>query len=120
MIDQVLTWNYSMAPIPPQVERHEDASADGLVDVDGPHVRSVPEELADVTDTQTQRAELELRDAATEARNEAKEAANKASSKASQIKGKARAEEQELIRNSDNPVVIGNATILGLGAVALG
>ena len=109
-----------MAPIPPQIEHGDDASAGGLPDVDGPHVRAVPEELVDVTDTQVHRAEIESRDAAIKARHEAEHAKEKAASKANELKGKANDKQQELARNKENPVVIGNAAILGLGTVALG
>lgn len=116
MLIKLLTYIHRMAPIPPQIEHKEDPHNENLIDVDGPHVRSIEREFADYTDTQAHRVEREAEDAEITARHEKE----KAASKAKELKNKAHAKEQELMRNKDNPVIIGNTAILGIGAVALG
>jgi tetrahydromethanopterin S-methyltransferase subunit A len=90
----------------PQVE-HSDDSVSSLVDVDSPHISSVPsdyESQSVKTDTQAERQEREAA-----IKEEAKNLKNKAAAKKDQVKDKAR-------KNADNPVVLSNA--IGLGVVA--
>jgi hypothetical protein len=97
---------HSRAPAMPQVE-HSDDSVSSLVDVDSPHISSVPsdyESQSVKTDTQAERQEREAA-----IKEEAKNLKNKAAAKKDQVKDKAR-------KNADNPVVLSNA--IGLGVVA--
>ncbi|KAL8712049.1 MAG: hypothetical protein Q9220_003745 [cf. Caloplaca sp. 1 TL-2023] len=158
------------APAQPSLENTE-SSASSLVDVDSPHVSSVPsdfESQATQTKTQADRMAHEAEDKARETSNKASqktketaadadkkasEASSKASGKAKEFseyasekseelskeagdkydkakksaarnyrEGKEEAKEKgnELSRNRDNPVVVGNALIIGIGGVALG
>ncbi|KAL9595918.1 MAG: hypothetical protein Q9219_006144 [cf. Caloplaca sp. 3 TL-2023] len=158
------------APAPPSLENTE-SSASSLVDVDSPHVSSVPsdfESQATQTKTQAERMAHEAEDKAretsakasqktketsAEADKKASEASSKASGKAKEFseyasekseelskeagdkydkakkgaarnyregKEEAREKGNELSRNRDNPVVVGNAVIIGIGTVALG
>lgn len=109
----VLTAHNSRAPAPPQVERSDD-SVQSLVDVDSPHISSVPsdyESQSVKTDTQAAREEREE-----EIKDEAKQLKEKAAAKKEAAKEKVK-------KNADNPVVISNAVglavvggILGIGA----
>ncbi|KAL8963230.1 MAG: hypothetical protein Q9193_000481 [Seirophora villosa] len=158
------------APAPASIENTE-SSASSLVDVDSPHISSVPsdfESQATQTKTQAERMAREAEDkaretssqasqktkeTAAEADKKASEASSKASSKAKEFseyasekseelsqeagdkydkakksavrnyqegKEEAREKGNELSRNRDNPVVVGNAVIIGVGSVALG
>jgi len=108
------------APALPQVE-HSDDSVHSLVDVDSPHVSSVPSDFESQsvkTDTQAERIELEDR-----AKEQAKEAKDKAEKAKEKAKEKAQKGKNYAEKNSDNPVLIGNtlavgavATVLGVGA----
>ncbi|KAH7371355.1 hypothetical protein BKA66DRAFT_535227, partial [Pyrenochaeta sp. MPI-SDFR-AT-0127] len=101
------------APAPVEVE-HSDDSVHSLVDVDSPHISSVPSDFESQsikTETQAERIQREE-----EIKQQAKELKEKAASKAASAKEKAR-------KNADNPVVISNAiglalvgSILGIGA----
>ncbi|KAF2821100.1 hypothetical protein CC86DRAFT_359729 [Ophiobolus disseminans] len=101
------------APALPEVQ-HSDDSVSSLVDVDSPHISSVPsdyESQSVKTDTQADRQEREQ-----EIKREAKELKDKAAAKKEQAKDKVK-------KNSDNPVVLGNAigaavlaSVLGIGA----
>lgn len=104
----------------PQVE-HSDDSVHSLVDVDSPHVSSVPSDFESQsvkTDTQAERIDLEDR-----AKEQAKEAKDKAEKAKEKAKEKAQKGKNYAEKNSDNPVLIGNtlavgavATVLGVGA----
>ncbi|KAL8939887.1 MAG: hypothetical protein Q9216_003108 [Gyalolechia sp. 2 TL-2023] len=158
------------APTQPSVENTE-SSASSLVDVDSPHISSVPsdfESQATQTKTQAERMAHEAEDQAREASSKASqktketsaeadkiasEASSKVSGKAKEFgqfasekgdelskeasdkydkakkstarnyregKEEAREKGNELSRNRDNPVVVGNAVIIGVGSVALG
>lgn len=97
----------------PQVEHGED-SVSSLVDVDSPHISSVPsdyESQSIKTDTQAAREERE-----DEVKQQAKNLRDSAAAKKEKAKDKAR-------KNADNPVVLSNAvglallgTFLGVGA----
>jgi hypothetical protein len=111
--NHLLTTHYSRAPALPQVQ-HTDDSVSSLVDVDSPHISSVPsdyESQSVKTDTQAERQEREE-----EIKQEAKNLRDKAAAKKESAKDKAR-------KNADNPVVLGNAVgiavvagVLGIGA----
>ncbi|KAL9615469.1 MAG: hypothetical protein Q9167_000147 [Letrouitia subvulpina] len=154
------------APAPPSVESTE-GSTSSLIDVDSPHISSVPsdfESQATQTKTQAERMEREAEDKARATSQKSSEAANEASQKASEASskvsgegkkfsqyasekgeafsrdakeeyekvkkstskgyrdGKQEAKEKgnELSRNRDNPVVIGNAIIIALVSAGLG
>ncbi|KAL8929265.1 MAG: hypothetical protein Q9208_001348 [Pyrenodesmia sp. 3 TL-2023] len=148
-----------------------ESSVSSLVDVDSPHVSSVPSDFeSQTTQTKTQaermaheaedkarensaKASQKTKETAAEADQKASEASSKASSKAKEFsefasekseelskeagdkydkakkiaarnykegKEEAREKSNELSRNRDNPVVVGNAVIIGVGSVALG
>lgn len=104
---------HSRAPAPPQVEHTPDDSVHSLVDVDSPHISSVPsdyESQSVKTDTQAERIQRE-----DEVKEEAKRLREKAAAKKESAKEKAR-------KNADNPVVIGNAVGLAIvgGIVGFG
>lgn len=100
---------------------HEDGSVQSLIDVDSPHVSSVPSDFDSQsvqTDTQAERERLEQ-----EMRDKADKAKDKAAFAKQHAKSKAKRASQSLRENSDHPVVVGNAVgiaalggILGFGA----
>jgi len=108
------------APSIPQVE-HTDDSVSSLVDVDSPHISSVPsdyESQSVKTDTQAERQEREqeIKEEAQRLKEEAKKLKDQAAAKKESAKDKAR-------KNADNPVVLANAVgaavvagVLGIGA----
>ncbi|KAH7071894.1 hypothetical protein BKA63DRAFT_567823 [Paraphoma chrysanthemicola] len=100
----------SRAPALPEVE-HSDESVSSLVDVDSPHISSVPsdyESQSIKTDTQAERKEREE-----QIKEEAKNLKNKASAKKEQAKDK-------IQKNADNPVILSNAVGLAVVAGVLG
>lgn len=104
--ERILTAHHSRAPAMPEVE-HSDESVSSLVDVDSPHISSVPsdyESQSVKTDTQAERQEREQA-----IKEEAKNLKDKAAVKKESAKDKAR-------KNADNPVVLSNA--VGLAVVA--
>ncbi|KAI9826015.1 MAG: hypothetical protein M1819_007470 [Sarea resinae] len=105
----------SRAPAPPEVS-HSDESTASLIDVDSPHVSSVPSDFESQeikTDTQATRLEREEED-------EAKAAEQKLAEGKKKAKGKGSKASRKIRENADNPVVIGNAVLIaGLGG-ALG
>ena len=124
---------------PQQVEvTHDDSSASSMVDVDSPHISSVPsdyEEQSIQTDTQAERERLEeeskqaAQQKKEEAREKAKHLKEKAEEKAEKLKKQAGVKKEQakseakkagksIQENSDNPVFIGNAvTIAAFGGV---
>ncbi|KAF9693211.1 hypothetical protein EKO04_008703 [Ascochyta lentis] len=97
------------APAVPQVEHTED-SVSSLVDVDSPHISSVPsdyESQSVKTDTQAAREEREE-----EIKDASKEIRDSAAAKKDKAKDKAR-------KNADNPVVLSNAVGLAVLGAAL-
>jgi cation transport ATPase len=101
----------------PEIEKTDD-SVSSLVDVDSPHISSVPSDFESQsvkTDTQADRIELE--DRTKEAVNEAKEEAKKAKDKA---KAKAQRSSNFAKENAQNPVLIGNALTVGILGTVLG
>jgi len=107
------------APPVAELERSDDSTA-SLIDVDSPHISSVPSDFESQsvkTDTQAERIEHEKSDAAREKGIEAKKKASEAKEKA---KAKASKAGSKLKANSDNPVVVGNALVVGILGAALG
>lgn len=101
----------------PEIEKSDD-SVHSLVDVDSPHISSVPsdyESQSVKTDTQAERIELEER--AKKQAEEAKEAAAHAKEKA---KAKAKRGSHLAKENANNPVVLGNALTVGILGTVLG
>jgi protein required for attachment to host cells len=101
----------------PSVE-HSDDSVSSLVDVDSPHISSVPsdyESQSVKTDTQAERMEREeeVKEEARHVKEEAKQAKDRAAAKKDQAKEKIR-------KNADNPVVLSNAVGLAVIAGVLG
>lgn len=94
--------------------QHTDDEVHSLVDVDSPHVSSVPsdfqsQEIQTETQAERERLESEAREKAEKVKEEAKQKADSAAKKAK--------------ANSDNPVVLGNTVavvalggLLGFGA----
>jgi uncharacterized protein DUF5353 len=103
----------------PELNQSEATSTASLVDVDSPHVSSVPsnfEEQEVKTRTQADRLEREAEDQARTASAKAKHAKHRATSRA-------KAGGKKFRENADNPVVLGNAVLsvalfggLGYGA----
>lgn len=92
---------------------HSEASTSSLVDVDSPHVSSVPSDFESQsikTDTQAARIEREAEDA----KIKAEKGAQKAKSKAASKLGKGKNEVQA------NPVFFGNAVLVGVLGTVLG
>jgi hypothetical protein len=106
----MLTTHCSRAPAMPEVE-HTDDSVSSLVDVDSPHISSVPsdyESQSIKTDTQADRIEREE-----EVKHEAKHVKERATAKKDAAKEKVK-------KNADNPVVLSNAVGLAVVASVLG
>lgn len=103
----------SRAPPVAQVEKTDD-SVHSLVDVDSPHISSVPSDFdtqSIKTETQAERIELEER---------AKEAAAEAKSAKEKARAKARRGGQYAKENAGNPVILGNTLAVGILGTALG
>jgi len=107
------------APPVPEIERSDDSTS-SLIDVDSPHISSVPSdfELQSVkTDTQAERIAHEKSDEAREKaetlKKKAVEAKDKAKTKASKATDKLKA-------NSDNPVLVGNVLLVGILGTVFG
>lgn len=101
----------------PEVQ-HSDDSVSSLVDVDSPHISSVPsdyESQSVKTDTQAEREEREeeIKKEAKDLKDKAKDVKDKAAAKKEQAKDKAK-------KNADNPVVLSNAVGLAVVAGVLG
>lgn len=85
-----------------------------LIDVDSPHISSVPsdyDQQSIKTDTQAERIEME---------EQAKQAAAEARAKKDKAKEKARRGAGYAQQNADNPVLIGNALTVGILGTVLG
>lgn len=99
-----------------------------MIDVDSPHISSVPSDYDSQsvkTDTQAERERLEeeAREKAADLKEKAADLKEKAGIKKEQAKSKAQKAGQTVKENSDNPVFIGNAVaitaiagLLGFGA----
>ncbi|KAH0017040.1 hypothetical protein KCU78_g7652, partial [Aureobasidium melanogenum] len=104
----------------PEIQ-HTDDDVHELIDVDSPHISSVPsdfqsQEIQTETQAERERLESEAREKAQQAEKEAEELKEKAKQKAQKAAEKAKA-------NSDNPVILGNTVavvalggLLGFGA----
>ena len=123
-------WLARRAPPMPQVE-HDESTTASLVDVDSPHVSSVPSDYHGETKTQVEREEREAQEAeeaakrkyeqiSEEASQKYEKAKKEASKKAHKAKETSKAKGREFKENSDNPVVIGNMVVIGLGSAMLG
>ena len=107
----------SRAPALPQVE-HSDDSVHSLIDVDSPHISSVPSDFESQsvkTDTQAERIELEER-----AKEQAREQAAEAKAAKDRAKAKAKRGGNYAKENADNPVILGNALTIGILGTVLG
>lgn len=97
----------------PEVERSDD-SVHSLVDVDSPHVSSVPSDFeSQPVKTETQAERIQLEERAKEQAAKEKELKKKAEAKAK--RGAHLAKE-----NSNNPVILGNAVTVGILGTFLG
>ncbi|CAD0083876.1 unnamed protein product [Aureobasidium vineae] len=102
-------------------EEHTDDEVHELIDVDSPHISSVPSDFQSQeiqTETQAERERLE-----SEAREEAQKKAQQAEELKEKAKQKAQKATEKAKANSDNPVVLGNTVavvalggLLGFGA----
>ncbi|GME45094.1 hypothetical protein GTA08_BOTSDO10487 [Neofusicoccum parvum] len=108
-----LTPDPRRAPPVPEVA-HTDESTHSLIDVDSPHVSSVPSDFESQsikTETQADRVEREIQDLERQAQEKFRQDREKA-------KAKGRKAGARIRDNAGNPVVIGNAVTIGaLGAV---
>ncbi|EEQ87400.2 uncharacterized protein BDCG_02520 [Blastomyces dermatitidis ER-3] len=123
----MLTTRQAAAPQPRQVEVTEaEPATTSLIDVDSPHVSSVPptyESQRVKTNTQAERIEREHEEKKRreEAETEAKRhAARHSKGKAKATKNKAVAAKSCLARNKSNPVVLGNALLIAVAGAGLG
>ncbi|PSN71234.1 hypothetical protein BS50DRAFT_570630 [Corynespora cassiicola Philippines] len=101
------------APAPPVVEKTDD-SVHSLVDVDSPHISSVPSDFESQsvkTDTQAERIEIE---------QQRKEAADALAAKEAAAKSKAKRGAHSAKENASNPVVVANVLGVGILGTALG
>lgn len=113
---------YSRAPPVPEIE-HDTSASQSLIDVDSPHISSVPSDFdtqSIKTDTQAERIEHEAQDAQIKAEKEAEELKKKAQKAKNEAKEKAGLAGKRVKDNADNPVVLGNALLVGLGGLGLG
>ncbi|KAK2756805.1 hypothetical protein FQN54_005251 [Arachnomyces sp. PD_36] len=108
---------YSAAPSMPEVESTETDTSQ-LIDVDSPHVSSVPADFEDQSVKTTTQAERIERDS--KARAKAEKAKQDAVREAERAENKARRAGSALSRNRDNPVVVGNVLLFVLTAAGLG
>jgi len=118
----LLTRIYSRAPPVAEIE-HSDESTSSLVDVDSPHIASVSsdyESQAIKTDTQAERIQHEAEDLQRKTEQQAEQAEQKTKEAAEKAKAKGKKAGKTMKENSDNPVVVGNAVVLGVGGAALG
>ncbi|OJJ47062.1 hypothetical protein ASPZODRAFT_131993 [Penicilliopsis zonata CBS 506.65] len=104
------------APPPAKVQSEESGSTTSLIDVDQPHVASVDSSFLEQDVKTTTQAERLEREAA----QEAERLEDKAKDKARKARARAKDDKDSFFRNSDNPVVIGNAVLLTLAGAGLG
>lgn len=107
----------SRAPAPRQVERTDNNSSN-LVDVDGPHVQSVPSDFESQevkTTTQAQRLE---REAAEQSPSET--GGRKKEDEKEKAKAKAKSKASRLRKNAENPVYLANAVLITTLSAGLG
>ncbi|RDI76571.1 hypothetical protein Vi05172_g13452 [Venturia inaequalis] len=109
----------SRAPPVAEIEHTED-SISSLVDVDSPHISSVPSDFESQsvkTDTQASRIEHEATDKALEDKKKTEAKAKELKDKAKAKAGKA---ESRIKANADNPVILANGLIVGILGTVLG
>ncbi|KAI1957600.1 hypothetical protein LOZ58_005686 [Ophidiomyces ophidiicola] len=115
----ILTIPDSAAPQPPQVELTDtETTTSSLVDVDSPHVNTVPsgyESQSVKTNTQAERLEREEGE-----KRRAHEAKEKAKAAALRGKDKAKGTCSKLSQNKSNPVLVTNAILLTVASAVLG
>lgn len=107
------------APQPPQIIPNESASSTAsLVDVDTPSVRTVPSDFDEQEiKTETQKARIELEEAAAKARAEADLAKKKSARKARQADNFLTEWFAGLSENASTALVVSNlAAVIGLGS----
>ncbi|KAK3076655.1 hypothetical protein LTS18_012420 [Coniosporium uncinatum] len=122
------TYSFTTAPrnrlrAPPIAEITHDEPISSLVDVDSPHIASVSSDYksqAIKTDTQAERIQHEAEDLQRKTEQQAKQAEQKTKEAADKAKAKGEKAGKTMQENSDNPVVVGNAVVLGLGGAAIG
>lgn len=103
------------APAPAEVQNTDD-EVHSLVDVDSPHISSVPSDFeSQEIKTETQQREHELEDQAREKEDQAREKADQLKQEADHKKEQAKKVAAKAEKNADNPVVIGNA--VGIAAL---
>lgn len=111
----------------PQIEHTEDSTA-SLIDVDSPHVSSVPsdfdsQEIKTTTQAERQQHEEEDRKIA-EAKAEAEKKAEEAKAKAEKVKEEAKMKAKRAAeladKNKGNPVIVGNGIAMAVIAAGLG
>ncbi|KAL9114404.1 MAG: hypothetical protein Q9227_001485 [Pyrenula ochraceoflavens] len=110
---------HSRAPKVPSLDP-SDSNSGSLIDVDSDKVQSVSSSFQDQavkTRTQAERMEHEAEDSA---RSKVDSAAKKTGVKEKSAGEKAQDKFTSLKENSDNPVVMGNALLIGIGSAALG
>ena len=106
----------------PQVEPSE-SSTQSLVDVDSPHVSSVPSDYGSQsikTDTQAERIERESEAAQKEAERKARRVEDQTRDVTDKAKGKAKRAGHSARENADDPAVMANAVILAALSATLG
>ncbi|QSS61118.1 hypothetical protein I7I51_03290 [Histoplasma capsulatum] len=115
------------APQPREVEVAEaEPATSSLIDVDSPHISSVPptyESQRIKTNTQAERIEREgeEKQRREQAEREVKRAAARdAKGKAKAVKNKAASAKLSLLRNRSNPVLLGNAMLMAIAGAGLG
>ncbi|GBF60411.1 hypothetical protein TMEN_2844 [Trichophyton mentagrophytes] len=111
------------APEPPQVKRDEN-NASNLVDVDSPHVSTVPSDFnAQEIKTKTQEARVELEKEQEELKKKYREGKQKAKETAKDVSERAQETAaggyDKFDRNKSNPVVIGNMVLLTAASAGL-
>ncbi|KAI9737824.1 MAG: hypothetical protein M1834_009193 [Cirrosporium novae-zelandiae] len=107
---------------PPRLEESV-ASTSSLVDVDSPHVSSVPSDYeyqSIKTTTQADRIEREEESEASTAEAKEEEAKKKARLEKNKARSKARSAKKLFGENCDNPVLVGNAAVYTLSLGVLG
>ncbi|KAF1809527.1 hypothetical protein P152DRAFT_476426 [Eremomyces bilateralis CBS 781.70] len=110
------------APAVPEVANTE-SSTQSLIDVDSPHISSVPSDFESQsvkTDTQAKRLDREAEADELRAETAAKQAKEKANAKAKAAKSKAGGASKCVRENAGNPVVLGNFVALGALGTLLG
>ena len=114
------------APALPQLEQN-DRDAKPLIDVDGPHIETVPNNYSGETGTQQQRLDAEaertqqrFEQAEEEVSKKSRKGKDVAAKKAKDTKSSISHAGHDFNENKDNPVVLGNMVVWTAIAGALG